>query len=149
MIRLYDGYPLRIHNLWLLTMERGWYAISGTLRESAGFGVRERPRAVEGVLLAKKAVVFAGKMVGAALLFLAALAPVQLGGLEILFGEPPADQWWDLAALTTVLCLISLPCWMVCNWRKALVWVVIPLFTGGLASLPFWFIGWVVGQLGD
>ncbi len=44
-------------------MERGVYTISDTLRESDGFRMVARLRAIEGVLLAKKAVVICGRVV--------------------------------------------------------------------------------------
>lgn len=99
---------------------------------------------------ARKVVVLAGKIVGAALLFLAALTPVQVWFLAALFGQPRGDERLDGLATVTVLGLISLPLWLVCRRRKALLWVVLPLFTGSLGSLGFWLLlFWLVGQLGD
>ena len=96
-----------------------------------------------------RVLVLAGKIAGAIVLFAFALLPVRLAiEVESLHLQGGWRAFWaDL--FIALICLSSLFFWWALHWRKALLWIAVPLFAGGVLSMPFWVFGFLIGALGD
>ncbi len=97
-----------------------------------------------------KTLLLAGKILGAILVFSLAFVPAQIFIWALLM---PGSSIWDdwVLPVLTLASVLSLPIWAIAYWRatgepkskarlmKAL-WVVVPLFLGGLLSIPVYVL---------